>query len=409
MMMTAERTDAKPAKRVLKPTYVVPRYWPNMGGAEQHSREIVQRVARNHAPKVIRFCSTEPVATDYAYAHTTPSVSFDNTTPIHQWGAPTQLRGPLKFLSGSQSPNKAQRLIFRTIAERQLRQQFTPIAEQSDLFHAIYNGFTPAATAAAKADLPFVWTPLAHTTKPEGTAWSSKQFKSLYRRADALIAMTAYEKDWLNAQGADIDRIHVCPMAPLLSSATPDPARFRTKYDLGDDPIILFLGRLVSYKGYRELLGAAYAVWCDFPKARFVFAGPASSSIADKLRSMSDDRITYCGIITDEDKNDALAAAAMLCVPSTEESLGVVYFEAWHFNTPVIAANVPVMKTVIDNEVDGLLVDQSTDGIADAVRRLLADPPLAEAMGAAGNKKRRRFYNWDSTVSKLEEIYQSLV
>lgn len=394
---------------VLAPTFVVPRYWPNMGGAEQHSRALVQELAKTHKPSVIRFCSTEARATDYAYAFNQSKTVLDGTVPISQPGPQKALSPLLRQLAERAPECRFSRAIYQKLAQWTLPSRLKQYSSARSVVHAIYNGFTPASVAASKLDRPFVWTPLAHTTMPEGTAWSSASFRHLYRRADALIAMTEYERDWLISQGAQADKVHVCPMAPLLSNHHGDPDAFRKAHGLEAAPIILFLGRLVDYKGYRALLDAAQDIWKNHPTAQIVFAGPADQAAKAILHGIADPRIRYVGVISDAEKNDALAACNMVCVPSTEESLGVIYLEAWAFEKPVIAADIPVMRSVISNGVDGILVPQRPVQVANAVDRMLSDPDMAKELGLAGNAKVQSRYTWEQAAKTHEAIYHSLL
>ena len=61
------------------------------------------------------------------------------------------------------------------------------------------------------------------------------------------------------------------------------------------------------------------------------------------MDTLDEPRIRHLGVITDAEKSSALAACSLLCVPSTEESLGVTYLEAWSFGKPVVAADIPVL------------------------------------------------------------------
>lgn len=395
--------------RTLTPTYIVPRYWPNVGGAEQHSRALVQALAQRHLPRVMRFCSVEPTPTDYAYPFNATTRVEDGTVGVLQPGPNRRVRPLLQVLSGLARFDRASRLAYRKLCEHVLRSQLGELTEGSDLLHAIYNGFTPAVEAASRLGVPFVFTPLAHTTHAPGTAWAAPAFRDLYQRADALIAMTAYERDWLIARGAPSQRVHVCPMAPLLSDSDADPHAFRERHGLGDDPVILFMGRLVQSKGFEVLLNAAPAVWRYHPKARILFAGPAGRAARRALSRVDDARIRYLGAISDGEKNDVLAACDMVCIPSSEESLGVVYLEGWCFAKPAIAARIPVLETVISDGVDGRLVDRDSASVALAIVDLLDDPAKCREMGLAGQRKVGERYNWEAIASKHEAIYRRLV
>jgi glycosyltransferase involved in cell wall biosynthesis len=104
-------------------------------------------------------------------------------------------------------------------------------------------------------------------------------------------------------------------------------------------------------------------------------------------------------------KTDALAACALLCVPSTQESFGGVYTEAWSFGKPVIGCDIPAVAEVITDGQDGYLVDQEPEQIAERVCHLLLNPAQAEAMGQAGQHKVEAEYTWQRIAERTEEAY----
>ena len=76
---------------------------------------------------------------------------------------------------------------------------------------------------------------------------------------------------------------------------------------------------------------------------------------------------------------------------------------------PVIAQRIPVLETVVQDGVDGLLVDPHPTSIAEAICRLLADPPLARALGEAGAAKVEQHYCWSTAAERLGVLYADLI
>ncbi len=393
----------------LRPFLFVPRYWPGIGGAELHSRRLAQELALHCQVSVARTCSSEDVETDYAFATAEHAEVFDGDIPVTTIAPGKTWRGVLNPLAQLSGRNRFVRAVYGRLACTAAAESLRPLVGNSDVVHGIYNGFTPGADALQSLGKPFVWTPLAHTTKPEGTAWSSPGFRRLYRKADALIAMTEYEREWLIGQGAQPSRVHVCPMAALFDEGVPDPAGFRARHGIGDAPMVLFLGRTASYKGYRQLLDAAPAIWRRHPSVHLVFAGPVTAEAAAAFKAVDDRRLIIAGHVTGQEKKSALSACTLLCVPSTEESLGVVFLEAWSFEKPVIAADIPVMRSVIADKRDGLLVPQTPAPIAQAILRLLDNPRMADAMGVCGGRRVEAEYNWARIAADHLKIYNSVV
>ena len=105
----------------------------------------------------------------------------------------------------------------------------------------------------------------------------------------------------------------------------------------------------------------------------------------------------------------ALAMCQVLCVPSTQESFGGVYVEAWSFGKPVIGCPIPAVSEVVTHGRDGLLVGQEPGPISEALCKILLNPSLATQMGRAGREKVVSRFNWEHTARAAEEAYQSVL
>jgi glycosyltransferase involved in cell wall biosynthesis len=108
-------------------------------------------------------------------------------------------------------------------------------------------------------------------------------------------------------------------------------------------------------------------------------------------------------------KTAALAACDLLCVPSTQESFGGVYTEAWSFGKPVIGCPIPAVKAVITDGQDGYLVEQEAAAIADRINYLLHHPDQGARLGQAGYAKVQGRYSWPQLARQTLAVYDQLV
>jgi len=90
--------------------------------------------------------------------------------------------------------------------------------------------------------------------------------------------------------------------------------------------------------------------------------------------------------LTEEEKQDALAACDVLCVPSEGESFGMVYFEAWAYGKPVVALDLPVLRETVGAADAGSLVAKDPRAIAESIVTLLQDSDARRQMGENGGK-----------------------
>jgi glycosyltransferase involved in cell wall biosynthesis len=224
--------------------------------------------------------------------------------------------------------------------------------------------------------------------------------------ADAVLALTNVEKLTLISLGVRENRITVSGTGPILASQA-YPENFTSGYGI-KGPMVLFIGQHYAYKGYKELLKAMPFVWRKVPEAEFVFIGPAIGDSEEEFTANPDKRIHRLGNVDLQTKTNALAACALLCLPSTQESFGIVYTEAWSFGKPVIGCNIPAVAEVINEGLDGFLVAQEPAPIAESILDLLLNPGLAANLGTAGKRKVAERYTWKQVAARTEHAYKSI-
>jgi len=234
--------------------------------------------------------------------------------------------------------------------------------------------------------------------------WNSAAFKELYRRADAVIALSRTEADWLIAHGARAERTSLIGAGPLNDEhAEPE----RAWQLVGRDPIVLFLGQLHTYKGFSVLLEAARLL-SDRRDVRFVFAGPDVRNHARLFRDAGPN-VIYLSTVDDALRDSLLRACTVLCVPSSRESFGMVLVEAWNAGKPVVGGPAPATRELIEDGVDGWSVPQDAAIVAERLRGLLDDAELARSMGANGKKKVDTRFSWRAIADAHLEIYSRLL
>ncbi len=391
--------------------YVVPRYWPSVGGAQLLTRELIHRIAdRNHEVWIVTQFTSDAESFIQSVVNARPGEYQDGNINVYRIGPIGIWRSVLYMLAKVYGRLRPVNPIFASVLNRAILPQLEAIIRQCrpHVLHAVHVGLVysseTAFLSARRSGIPFAWTPLPHI---EGGGWRGPRFRRLYRKADAIIAMTEREKRWLVEQGAPANLVYTIPVGPLIHPQ-PDAVGFRMSHNLGQAPVILFLGQKLPYKGYRQVAQAAPLVWQQFPETRFLFIGPRTAESEKFFAGIADGRILELPAVDDFEKSSALAACDIFCMPSTQESLGVVYLEAWSFKKPVIAANIEIAREVIANGQDGLLVEQDATEIAAAILRLLRDKRQALRMGEAGYLKVQQHYNWERLIKQVESVYCSL-
>ena len=388
--------------------YTATTYPPSTGGAQLYLHLLAQKLSQLHTTQVVSQWTTN--RTDWLLGTTVraPHQSKDyliDGIPVHQLGFSFVDR--LKLFPSVIAYYPMMGLALPPIVTC-LKQYIHPYAAQADIIHNVRIGREGLSYAsfelARERNIPFVFTPVHH---PRWVGWRYRAYIQLYQMADAVIALTTAEKEILIKLGVLPDRIFVTGMGPVLA---PDayPQQFLATHDI-DGPIVLFLGQHYTYKGYAQVLEATQDVWQKVPEAHFVFIGPPVENSEKLFASFQDHRIHRLGKVDLQTKTDALSACTLLCVPSMQESFGGVYTEAWNFEKPVIGCNIPAVAEVITHEVNGYLVEQNSQQIAEHILKLLLDPDKATQMGQQGKQKVESHYNWAVLAQKTEQIYLSLL
>jgi glycosyltransferase involved in cell wall biosynthesis len=394
----------------MKILYVVPRYWPSIGGAQLHSREFIYKIFERHDVRVVTQFTADKDTFLESVTDVKPERYQDGDITVFNIGPRGISRPILQTLRHLYGRARVFNPLFAHVLRHTMVMQLKEIADAfaPDILHAVHIGLVYSSEAGFQAaqrfNIPFVWTPVPHI---EGNGWKHRRFKRLYRASDAVIAMTEREKTWLTQQGAPEGHVHVIPVGPILHP-NPNGDLFRKNHNLGHSPVVLFLGQKLAYKGYRQLLDAAPRVWARIPDARFLFIGPRMEGSEVFFQQVKDSRIIELPAVDLLIKTSALAACDIFCMPSTQESLGGVYLEAWSFRKPVIAARIAIMEEVVDNGKDGLLVEQTPQSIADAIITLLTDKAMREMMGETGYRKVQEAYRWEALADRLELVYRQL-
>ena len=203
-----------------------------------------------------------------------------------------------------------------------------------------------------------------------------------YRHCHHLIGNTQDICRWIVAEGWSADRVHYLPN--FVGEEVAEPATRAEFATPGGVPLALALGRLHPNKAFDVLIRAMALV----PALHLWIAG--DGPLANELKIQAErlgvaGRIRFLGW---RDDVPALFAAADLFVcPSRHEPLGNVVIEAWAQGLPVIAAAAQGPCELIRDGSDGVLVPiDDHDALAAAIRRLLSEPGLTEALATRGRR-----------------------
>jgi D-inositol-3-phosphate glycosyltransferase len=257
------------------------------------------------------------------------------------------------------------------------------------------------------------------TPEPEGRVIGEEQ---VVEAADMLIANTDIEaKQLVNLYDADPTRVEVVHPGVDLSVFRPRTGA-RARLGVAEDAlVVMFAGRIQPLKAPDVLLRAVALMLHEDPSLRSrlvvpVVGGPSGSGLEhpESLAQLAgtlglDDVVRFVPPVAQSVLADWYSAATLVCVPSYNESFGLVAVEAQASGTPVVAAAVGGLPTVVRDGVSGLLVDTHDPAdYAKVLQRVLTQPALREEL-SRGAVEQAGLFAWERTADRTVEVYRQAV
>lgn len=217
-----------------------------------------------------------------------------------------------------------------------------------------------------------------------------------------------------------LDRpIRILPNGVDEQFFSPGPTRtdIYERYQLGDGSLVVLmvasLDRAHYFKGVDVLLQALGEL-PGHVRALIVGDGDLRSHYQSRARSLGVDwKTRFTGRVPMDDLPHTYRLADVTVLPSVTrgEAFGLVLLESLACGTPVIASNLPGVRSLVDHGKDGLLVEPgSKEDLRDKLDCLLGLPGYRRLeWGDAGRKKVVERYTWDRIGEQLVKIYEEVV
>jgi glycosyltransferase involved in cell wall biosynthesis len=255
--------------------------------------------------------------------------------------------------------------------------------------------------------------PFFHTAEPW---WCNRPiYKRMLANCDAVVVNTAHEASFVREQAAGRVEVVGVGIEPSAFEQR-DGSRIRARYGLGNHPVVGFVGRSAPNKGALLLLQAMKTVWQWNREVRLVLAGPRAGrvkeveSFVEGLTEFERNRIVVIDDFPEKDKASIYDSFDVFVLPSIGESFGIAYLEAWMCCKPVIGARIGPTQCVIDEGIDGLLVDPADpQDTTQSIIELLSDSEERDRMGRSGHAKTIAQFTWDKVTDKVEKLYLELL
>lgn len=267
----------------------------------------------------------------------------------------------------------------------------------------------------------------------EASAWVERE---ALEQADAVIAVSeGSRQDVLDHFRVDPSRIHVVHNGIDVVAFAPDPGRdMLARHGIdGNQPYVLFVGRITRQKGIMTLVNAIPHL--DARIAVVMAAGQADTpdlaaefeTGVAKARAAAPTRAIHWipEMLDRRSLRQLYTNAAVFACPSVYEPFGITNLEAMACGVPVVATRVGGIPEVVVDGRTGTLVDvppaSSGDGgpidgdpavaeaLAAAINELVADPARRAAMGEAGRQRAVEQFSWAEVARRTLAVYEVVV
>ena len=248
-----------------------------------------------------------------------------------------------------------------------------------------------------------------HNERAVRTAWPDT---ALYRRSDALLAVSGRIVERLREAGAPPDRLAQSRGVVDVARFAPDPAgavKIREELSVGDAPLIGCVARLAPGRGHERLLGAFRLVLGRRPDARLLLVGKGErrDALGEMVGRLGlEHRAIFTGY-RDSDLPAVLTAldVFVLLGAGSDDSCRAA-LEAMAAGRPVVAARVGALPEAVAHGETGLLLDTGApDELAASIERLLGNPAERRAMGKAGRRRAGELFAPEAHAAQMEAVY----
>ena len=412
----------------MKVGFVIQRYGTEiLGGSEYHCRLIAERLAARHQVEVLTTCARDYVTWANEYPEGVDRIRGVNVRRF----ANARTRDIQSF-------NQYSDWIFNNAHTRQdemewLKQQgpWCPAlqeylernAQSYDILIFFTYLYAPTVLGLKADPSRSILVPTAH----DEPAIHLGIYKDVFSLPAAIAYNTDVEKKFLQdtfdirtvadeTAGCGVD------LTPLRDGATGDPDD-TADHDIGPEPLPAHLRQRGAFFRRRHRIDGKFALYggridpgkgCEelFEYFSTYVAGGGDATLflmGAKLMPIPEEPwVRFGGVLTDQERLQALEAATVVIVPSPYESLSLLALEAFAVGTPVLANERSEVVAQHCRSSNAGLYYGEREEFVEALRLLMDDERLRKAMGRNGREYIRRNYRWDIIIGKYEKMFTAL-
>ena len=191
-----------------------------------------------------------------------------------------------------------------------------------------------------------------------------------------------------------------------------DRNKFRSKFALPEEKIVLFVGRLVYEKGIHVLVNAVPKILSKV-NAKFIIVGSGymKEQLLNIVRSMGlEHKVLFEGFLDEVTLFKLQRVADVSVVPSLFEPFGIVALEAMAAQSPVVASDTGGLSEIIEHEMTGVKVyPNNPDSLAWGITKVLKNEGFAGLIRDNAYKRVQEKYDWEKIAQQTKHIYDGVI
>jgi glycosyltransferase involved in cell wall biosynthesis len=235
--------------------------------------------------------------------------------------------------------------------------------------------------------------------------------------SDAIVCPSNVTRDYIASLGLSRKRVTVIPNGVSPSDFSPSPLPARQ----GSVPILLYIGTLADWQGLDVLIKALPLV-LEQQAIRLHIIGRGRSRqrklLAKQIRKLGLEECVTIQPAVPHHEIPALIASSDICVAPlglndrnvTQGACPIKVLEYMASARPLIASNMPIVRELVREDVDGLLFSpDDPQDLARQISRLLCDFELSQRLSASATERALTKFTWHAAQKKLLKVYDRLL
>lgn len=235
--------------------------------------------------------------------------------------------------------------------------------------------------------------------------------------SDEIICPSHVTREYIASLGLNRKRVTVIPngVSPSDFSVTPLPIR------AGREPVLLYIGTLADWQGLDIVIKALPKILEQQPvKLQIIGRGRSRQRkmLAKQIRKLGLEDQVIVQPAVPHHEIPALIAQADLCVAPlglndrnvTQGACPIKVLEYMAAGRPLLASNMPIVRELVREDVDGLLFSPNDpDDLARQANLLLRDEELSQRLAESAAAHVRENFTWHESQKKLRKVYQKIL